>query len=80
MEVITLATPHRLPGFTRLLLHVFSPGGTDINQRYRCPRCGHEFKGMSLLEALLAPAAMVTLIVVSMLAFLWFVFFYVAPK
>jgi len=80
MQIIAPAKPHRHAALTLFLLRVFSPGGVEINQRYRCPRCGHEFKDMSLLEALVAPATMIVLVLLSMLLFLWFVFFIVAPK
>ncbi|MCX7002977.1 MAG: hypothetical protein NTV22_06855 [bacterium] len=80
MLIIAPATPRRYAPLTLFLLRVFSPGGVVINQRYRCPRCGHEFKDMSLLEALVAPATMITLVVLSMLLFLLFIFFIVAPK
>jgi DNA-directed RNA polymerase subunit RPC12/RpoP len=61
--------------FVQFLVRLFSPGGADISQRYRCPRCAHEFSDMGLGEAIVAPALMVAFLVVSLLAFLWFVLY-----
>ena len=56
------------------LLRVFSPGGVEINQAYRCPRCGNEFRDMNLFEALVAPALLVSLVILALIAFLVFIF------
>jgi DNA-directed RNA polymerase subunit RPC12/RpoP len=80
MRIIAPATSPRYSPMLQFLVRVFSPGGVEINQHYRCPRCGHEFKDMSLLEALIAPATMIALVVLNMLLFLFFIFFKVAPK
>ncbi len=80
MQIIAPARPPHHSSLTQFLLRIFSPGGVVINQRYRCPRCGKEFKDMSLVEALVAPAIMIGLVVLSMLVFLYLIFFIVAPK
>jgi DNA-directed RNA polymerase subunit RPC12/RpoP len=62
----------------QVLIRLFSPGGVEINRRYRCPRCSNEFNDMTVNEAVLAPALMVAFLIVSLLAFLWFVLTVVA--
>jgi len=60
------------------LLKLFSPGGTQINQRYKCPRCTHEFNDMSFAEAAIVPIILITVVILSVVLFLSFVFYVVA--
>ena len=60
------------------LLKLFSPGGTQINQRYKCPRCTHEFNDMSFSEAAIVPIILISIVILSVVLFLGFVFSVVA--
>ncbi len=60
------------------LLKLFSPGGTQINQRYKCPRCTHEFNDMSFAEAAIVPIILIGVVILSVVFFLGFVFSVVA--
>jgi len=60
------------------LLKLFSPGGVQINQRYKCPRCSHEFDDMSFSEAAVVPMILIGVVILSVALFLAFVFSVVA--
>ena len=78
MQVVKDVDPiESFPPFLRLLLRIFSPGGVELNKRYQCPRCGNNFNDMSVGEALVVPIVLVCAVILSLLGFLWFIFFYV---
>ena len=60
------------------LLKLFSPGGVKVNQRYKCPRCSHEFDDMSYGEAVVVPMILIGVVILSVVIFLGFVFSVVA--
>jgi len=60
------------------LLKFFSPGGVQINQRYKCPRCSHEFDDMTFGEAAVVPMILIGVVILSVVLFLGFVFSVVA--
>jgi len=64
----------------QFLIKLFSPGGVQINQRYKCPRCSHEFDDMSFSEAVIAPMILITIVILSVVLFLIFVFYAVAKE
>ncbi len=68
----------KLNRVSAFLLKVLSPGGTNINQRYKCPRCTHEFDDMSFTEAVIIPMVFIGIVVLSVILFLIFVFYSVA--
>ena len=60
------------------LLNLFSPGGVQVNQRYKCPRCFHEFDDMTFGEAVVIPMILIGIVILSVILFLGFVFSVVA--
>lgn len=74
MQVLVHSNVTQYMPIIQFLLRVFSPGGVEINQTYRCPRCGNEFRDMNLFEALIAPILLVTLIFAGLIGFLVFIF------
>jgi len=61
--------------FVQFLIKILSPGGTNIGQRYKCPRCFHEFDDMSFSEAVLVPLILIGVVIASVVLFILFVFY-----
>ena len=76
MEIVKYSTKRNK--FSSILIHLFSPGGVELKQRYKCPHCLHEFDDMSFSEAVIVPVILVTIVILSVIFFLVFVFFSVS--
>jgi len=76
MEVVK--TAEQKNKFLNFLIKTLSPGGVNINQRYKCPRCFHEFDDMSFAEAVLVPLILIGVVILSVVLFIIFVFYAVA--
>lgn len=62
----------------QMLLAIFAPGSTQLNQVYECPRCGNRIRELTFHEAVLAPMVIIGAMTLSLAAFLLFVFFVAA--
>ncbi|MCX7846886.1 MAG: hypothetical protein N2595_02485 [bacterium] len=67
--------PHQPSRVQRFLLAIFAPEATELNRTYECPRCGYRIRDLSFGEAVLAPIVIIAAMILSLVAFLLFVFF-----